>query len=132
MQFCKVCGAKASSEYCFRHKPRKRIRTKAKRGTYFAVYLEAFGYDLDDRPICEITGRPADQIHHLVPRSKQGQDVPENLIALIQEIHDLVENRERRINELLKTAHQLFTDTKKPLYVTDPALCSTIMECLST
>lgn len=132
MPHCEICGAKADSDRCFRHKQRKPIRTKKERGAYFDVYRQAFGYDEEERPICEITGKPADQIHHMEWGRHQDSDRPENLIALIFELHHMVETRHREANELLKIAHERFTKTRKPLYKTDPQLCSTIMAYLST
>lgn len=128
---CKVCGAKAESDYCFRHKPKKRIKAKKKRGGYFEVYDEFFGYD-GERPVCEITGRPADQIHHIKPGRYEGCDDPRNLIALVQEIHDLVECRDRKLNELMQSIHDLFIETRKPLHETNPDLCLRITKNLYT
>ena len=75
---------------------------------------------------------PADQIHHMIWGRGKDADNPENLIALIFELHHMVETRHREANELLKVAHTKFMQTRKPLYKTDPKLCSTIMAYLST
>ena len=57
-------------------------------------YLEAFGYDESSKILCEVCGRLAVDIHHVVFRSKFGrnnkvaQDSIENLVAVCRRCHD--------------------------------------------
>lgn len=51
---------------------------------YIKNYLDSLGLDVCDADsiMCEVCGRQAADIHHIAPRSQQGSDEPENLIAL--------------------------------------------------
>ena len=54
------------------------------------VYLDHFGYDLDDYIPCEACGRKAVDIHHIKARGMGGskeRDVIENLQALCRSCH---------------------------------------------
>ena len=57
---------------------------------YVKNYHEALGIFPGDYIGCEIPecGKPAADIHHIVPRSLGGSDDPENLIALCRDNHD--------------------------------------------
>jgi len=58
------------------------------------IYMSYFGYGIDDKIICEVTGEQANDIHHIEPRSRFGkkrkdeQDDIMNLIALSRRIHN--------------------------------------------
>ena len=39
---------------------------------------------------CACCGRPIEHFHHIVPRSKGGSDVPENIIGLCKDCHDRI------------------------------------------
>jgi len=58
------------------------------------IYLEYFGKTTADFIGCEICNQKANDIHHIIPRSKFGsktkadQDKIENLIALCRECHN--------------------------------------------
>ena len=56
-------------------------------------YFEAFGYTVADTILCELCGKPSNEIHHIVPRSRFGsknaeqKDSPDNLVALCVKCH---------------------------------------------
>ena len=129
---CDICGNKANTNRCWRHKDRKKIGTKKNRGAYKDIYLEHFQYDGINPPICEITGQPLQQVHHILPRGRGGTDDIENLIGLIYPLHDAVENKYPHLNEAYKEAHTLFLETRLPLYITNPELCHYILSHLTT
>ena len=39
---------------------------------------------------CACCGRPIEHFHHIVPRSKGGSDVPENIVGLCKDCHDKI------------------------------------------
>lgn len=41
-----------------------------------------------DRFTCSVCGRPADEVHHNISRSKGGRNVPDNLTALCEKCHE--------------------------------------------
>lgn len=57
-------------------------------------YLSSIGADESTRIRCEVCNALANDIHHIIPRSKFGskrkdeQDAPENLIALCRTCHE--------------------------------------------
>jgi hypothetical protein len=57
-------------------------------------YYKHFGYDESDHLACELCGLPANDLHHVEPRSSFGstrkdeQDAVTNLIALCRYHHD--------------------------------------------
>lgn len=63
--------------------------------THTKVYLDYFGYGIDDIILCERCQKVATQIHHIVYRSKFGgkrkdeQDLVENLMALCFTCHQM-------------------------------------------
>lgn len=47
--------------------------------------------DAARKPYCEYSGKPEYcHVHHIKPRSRGGDDIPENLISLAPEVHDAV------------------------------------------
>ena len=54
---------------------------------YIKIYMDFFGYQIASDVVCEITGEPANDIHHIRGRGK-GMDTVKNLIALTREKHD--------------------------------------------
>lgn len=44
---------------------------------------------------CRLCGRPAQDAHHLIYRSHDGDDVPDNLIPLCRRCHDTVHDGDR-------------------------------------
>ena len=80
---------------------RKHIRT----------YLEYFSYGEQDCILCENCGKRANDIHHLVYKSKGGTDDITNLMALCRECHNLVHNGYgSNFNNKLKEIHKKFID----------------------
>jgi len=63
--------------------PRGRIMKK-----YIKLYLDHFGYSEGDFIPSEISGRPAVDIHHILPKGRGGKDEIENLTALTREEHE--------------------------------------------
>lgn len=54
------------------------------------VYLDHFGYDVNDYVPCEVCGRKGQDIHHIKARGMGGskeRDVIENLQALCRQCH---------------------------------------------
>lgn len=74
-------------------------------------YLNFFGFKLQEDCECEVCGSPAQDIHHIIPRSKFGskrkdeQDDPKNLIALCRLHHD-ASHAEEFTKEDLKEIHK--------------------------
>ena len=67
------------------------------------VYFNYFGIEFDadgshDFIACEICGKQADDIMHIIPKSRGGKDVIENLMAGCRPCHDA--NEGRNIEEL--------------------------------
>jgi len=42
---------------------------------------------------CTMCGRPAEEVHHKVPRSKGGKNEPRNLIVLCRECHEMMHRK---------------------------------------
>lgn len=112
---CKVCGAGADSEYCFRHKPRKPL-PKSK-GFSSVVPKKKPIDDMKDFFLSiwktkphrsEISGAPLGKepstafFHHILPKSKypEARLDEENIILLTLEEHDNVENDMYRYEEV--------------------------------
>lgn len=70
------------------------------------VYYEYFGYGEQDTILCEVCSAPANDIHHIIPRSRFGkkrkgeQDKIENLVALCREHHTQVHQHKIPTEEL--------------------------------
>ena len=124
MGTCKTCGKKCDKEYCFQHKPRKRIPTSnltksVKKEDPIRKNIEMKDFFLQvwkDRPHkSEISGLPLGSealstfFHHILPKSKYpeaGLD-EENIILLTMEEHDQVEMDPTRYEEVNKRREQL-------------------------
>ena len=52
------------------------------------IYMEYFGYAEDDIPFCEVDGKVAVDVHHIIFKSQGGKDEIENLIGLCRKCHD--------------------------------------------
>lgn len=63
------------------------------------VYMKYFGYQIAEDIVCEVTGKPANDIHHIWGRGKD-KDVIENLMALTREIHTDAHNEKISKQEL--------------------------------
>ncbi len=52
------------------------------------IYLDYFGYYEGDFIPSEVSGKPAVDIHHIIPKGRGGKDEIGNLIALTRDEHD--------------------------------------------
>jgi 5-methylcytosine-specific restriction endonuclease McrA len=119
MGTCKTCGKKCDKEYCFQHKPRKRIPTSnltksVKKEDPIRKNIEMKDFFLKiwkDRPHkSEISGVSLGSealstfFHHILPKSKYPKASldEENIILLTWEEHDQVESDTTRYEEVNK------------------------------
>jgi hypothetical protein len=124
MGTCKTCGKKCDKEYCFQHKPRKRIPTSnltksVKKEDPIRKNIEMKDFFLKvwkDRPHkSEISGdylasEPLHVFfHHILPKNKYPEACldEENIILLTWEEHDQVESDVTRYEEVNKRREQL-------------------------
>lgn len=114
---CKVCGIKAESEYCFRHKPRKPLQAKRsptinskeklhnspdRMREFFLAIWKRRGH------ISEVSGEKlfsppsSTYFHHILLKSKYPQAAydEENVILLTSEEHELVHKDMYRYEEV--------------------------------
>tara|TARA_R100000655_G_scaffold109929_1_gene166405 strand:+ start:4971 stop:5231 length:261 start_codon:yes stop_codon:yes gene_type:complete len=71
------------------------------------VYMQHFGYVLDDFIECEVCRQRAVDIHHIEPRGMGGskkKDFIANLVALCRLCHIRAE-KEKDFNEIVKVIH---------------------------
>ena len=116
---CKVCGAGADSEYCFRHKPRKPLPKWRIKPSLTAKKVVNDGKSIQMKEFflsiwktkphrSEISGVPLGKepstafFHHILPKSKypEARLDEENIILLTLEEHDNVENDMYRYEEV--------------------------------
>lgn len=110
---CKVCGANAESDYCFKHKPRKPLaksRIVAKTPVKKTSELRDFFLQIwNKRPhYSEVSGKWLGKeplsvfFHHILPKEKYPQAAfdEENIILLTLEEHDQVEMDVYRYEEV--------------------------------
>lgn len=70
------------------------------------IYMDYFGYGIDDFIPCEMCGAKAVDIHHITPRSKFGRNTEDkmntidNLIALCRNCHNMAHGEDYTKNEL--------------------------------
>ena len=64
------------------------------------IYLDYFGYGIDDIILCEACLRKAVDIHHITYKSRGGKDEIKNLIALCRKCHDKAHNEELSESDL--------------------------------
>ena len=119
MGTCKTCGKKCDKEYCFQHRPRKRIPTSnltksVKKEDPIRKNIEMKDFFLKiwkDRPHkSEISGVSLGSealstfFHHILPKSKYPKASldEENIILLTWEEHDQVESDTTRYEEVNK------------------------------
>jgi hypothetical protein len=124
MGTCKTCGKKCDKEYCFQHKPRKRIPTSnltksVKKEDPIRKNIEMKDFFLQiwkDRPHkSEVSGdylasEPLHVFfHHILPKNKYPEACldEENIILLTWEEHDQVESDVTRYEEVNKRREQL-------------------------
>jgi len=75
------------------------------------IYLDFFGYGVDDFIPCEVCKNGANDIHHIHARGMGGsknKDVIENLMALCRKCHDKYGDKKQWI-EFLKLKHNEYT-----------------------
>lgn len=110
---CKVCGANAESDHCFKHKPRKPLaksRIVAKTPVKKTSELRDFFLQIwNKRPhYSEVSGKWLGKeplsvfFHHILPKEKYPQAAfdEENIILLTLEEHDQVEMDVYRYEEV--------------------------------
>lgn len=89
---------------------------------YVQTYMDFFGYVEQDVILSEYSGKPADDIHHIVFRSHGGDDSIENLIALTREEHDQAHGKkqptltERSLFDLHQKRIRFWVSYKKGLF----------------
>jgi hypothetical protein len=62
---------------------------------YTKIYLDFFGFGLDNYIPCQICLRKAEGIHHIKYRSQGGTDDIENIMAVCTECHDKLHFKKR-------------------------------------
>ncbi len=60
---------------------------------YKKIYTDFFGYVQQDFIPSELSGLPANHIHHIIYRSHGGKDEIENLMALTHHEHQLAHDK---------------------------------------
>jgi 5-methylcytosine-specific restriction endonuclease McrA len=82
------------------------------------IYLKwLLGYipDYQDEIIyCEICGKPAQDLHHIIYKSQQGKDELNNIIALCREDHEKAHKGEHT-KEYLQEIHKRYIKLKNLL-----------------
>ena len=124
---CKVCGKKANSEYCFNHKPRKRMVQKknvdklileeksSMREFFLSIWKkrehrsEVSNEWLGTEPLSIF-------FHHILPKEKYKEAAfdEENIILLTLDEHTNVENDMYRYEEVNNRRNQLKTKYNLP------------------
>ncbi len=75
------------------------------------IYMDYFGYCIDDIILCSACGKQANSIHHIIYRSQGGKDEIGNLIATDQSCHDRAHFKKKPYI----TAEELFEIQKRIL-----------------
>jgi len=76
------------------------------------IYFKYFGYGEQDLIPCEICGREAVDIHHILYRSQGGKDTIENLMALCRYCHKKA-HMSKVHRQVFQARHEMFMDTIK-------------------
>lgn len=81
------------------------------------IYLDFFGYDLNDFVPSELSGKRAVDIHHIDARGMGGsdRDTINNLMALTREEHQQFGDI-KKFKPILIQAHRQFMETRKPYF----------------
>jgi len=74
--------------------------------------MKYFGYGIDDIILCEICGRKAVDIHHIIFRSQGGTDEIGNLIGLCRDHHEKAHSGEIHA-QVLTARHEMFMNENK-------------------
>ena len=124
MSTCKTCGKKCDGEYCFQHKPRKRIPAqkfttfvKKAQPTRQTEAMQLFFLEIwkKRKHYSEVSGEYlgsealSTYFHHILPKGKYPEACldEENIILLTWEEHDQVEMDPTRYEEVNKRREQL-------------------------
>ena len=89
---------------------------------YTRLYMDHFGYGIEDFVKCELTGLRAVDIHHINSRGMGGskkRDSIDNLMALTRHTH-LIYGDNKKYLQFLIDAHKLFLDTGIPYIDSNP------------
>lgn len=73
------------------------------------IYMQYFGYDIIEDIFSEVSGSPAVDVHHILPKSLGGKDKIINLIALTRDEHDRAHS-DPEYNARLKEVHLKFME----------------------
>lgn len=65
--------------------------------------MDAMGYTIGDYIPCEISGSPANDIHHIIGRGKGGDDRIENLMSISRRNHQQYGDKVKYMKYLLMT-----------------------------
>ena len=79
------------------------------------IYLDYFGYDINDFICCEVCGGRAVDIHHIEARSMGGsktKDTIENLMAVCRPCHIFYGDK-KQYKDKLKEIHQRVLNSRK-------------------
>lgn len=111
--FCKVCGKKSDSDYCFFHKPKKSILKKVKVSVEEKSSMHNFFLSIWKKRIheSEISGEYLGKeplsvyFHHILPKNKYPEAAfdEKNIILMTLNEHSNVENniyKYEKINKL--------------------------------
>ena len=116
---CKTCGKNCEGEYCFQHKPRKKLQASVKKQEEVKKTTEMQEFFLQiwkKKPHkSEVSGESLGSealsifFHHVLPKEKysQARFDEENIILLTWEEHDQVERDVTRYEEVNKRREQL-------------------------
>lgn len=124
MATCKTCGKKCDGEYCFQHKPRKRITAQnftknVKKSEVIRKVDEMRTFFLQiwkkRQHLSEVSGLPligeplSVYFHHIIPKEKYPEAAfdEENIILLTLNEHDQVEKDMYRYEEVNNRREQL-------------------------
>jgi hypothetical protein len=117
---CKICGKKSDSEYCFHHKPRKRMNSyikkypnKVEEGIKMKdLFLEIWKERVHRSEVYnEYLGNEALTVffHHILPKEKHSEAKfdKENIILLTFDEHGNVENDMYKYEKINNIREQL-------------------------
>ena len=80
----------------------KQLEMKPYQKTYFTY----FGYDETDKPMCEVCGKIAQDLHHIKARGMGGskfRDNIENIMALCRPCHEFYGDKKQHMDFLIIT-----------------------------
>lgn len=87
---------------------------------HLAVYDKFIGNTSGRRGrLCELTGTPGADIHHIRGRDCHGANEINNLMALAPDAHEFF-GQKKQFLKFLEEVHDYFLETKEALYLRDP------------